>query len=72
MFKYSMGFNILKNHKLCISVNVLHKRDQRKLMRKEVFYPEEIGHNIVRILGILKKLQNEFRSFLDEVRALPE
>ena len=42
-----------------------------KSMRKTVFYPGEVGHNIVRILRILKEFPNDSRSLLDEVRVLP-
>ncbi len=27
-------------------MNVLYKKDQGKSMRKQVFYPDEVGHNI--------------------------
>ncbi len=52
-------------------MKVLHKKNQGKSIRNEGGYSGEVGHNIGQNLRIFKELQNDSRSLLDEVRALP-
>ena len=52
-------------------MNVLHKRNQGKSMRKDGIYGGEIGHNKVRKIRFSGKLQNDSGRLLDKGRVLP-
>ncbi len=52
-------------------MNVSYKKNSGKSMRKEGGYSSEFGHNIGQNFGgIVKELQNDPRSFINEVRVL--
>ena len=52
-------------------MKVFYKRNQGESMRKEGGYPGEVSHKLVRFLRLFWELQDDLRSLLDEVRALP-
>ncbi len=52
-------------------MNVLHKKNSGKSMRKEGGYPGEVCHKLVRFLRLFWELQGDLRSLINEVRVLP-